>query len=168
MTKKHPTYNNAWHALALARVMLGFIFLWTFLDKAIGLGFATAADKAWINGGSPTAGFLTNGVNPDSPFAGLFGSLAGYVTVDWLFMLGMLGIGLALIAGIGLRIAAAAGTVLLVMLWASKIPLTNNPVVDEHLIYAAMLWVFALSRREWGLTDWWLSQDFVKKNKWLW
>ena len=45
--------------LAVFRVVLGFEFLWEFLDKTFGLGYATPAAKAWINGGSPTKGFLS-------------------------------------------------------------------------------------------------------------
>ncbi|HEU5470880.1 MAG TPA: hypothetical protein VFV67_09530, partial [Actinophytocola sp.] len=44
--------------LALTRVGLGFIFAWAFLDKMFGLGYATPEQGAWINGGSPTKGFL--------------------------------------------------------------------------------------------------------------
>jgi thiosulfate dehydrogenase [quinone] large subunit len=154
--------------LALARLMVGFIFLWAFIDKLFGLGFATASAKAWIAGGSPTSGFLKMGVNQDSPFAQFFSGLAGQAWVDWLFMLGLLGIGLALVLGIGLRVAAVTGTILLVMMWAAEIPLKANPVIDEHLVYATMLWVFAFSRRECSLTNWWLKQNFVKKNSWLW
>ncbi len=41
---------------------------------------------------------------------------------DWLFMLGLLGVGLALLLGIGLRVAAVSGTVLFAMLWLSQWP----------------------------------------------
>ena len=168
MVKKHPTYKNAWYALALTRLMLGFIFLWAFIDKTFGLGFATKAADAWVSGGSPTAGFLQYGVNPASPLADIFQGLAGQAWVDWLFMLGLLGIGAALVLGIGLRLAAVGGTILLVLMWLAVLPLANNPVIDDHLIYAAVLWVVALSRREWSLTDWWLRLNFVQKNRWLW
>jgi len=168
MTKTHPTYKHAWYALAVARIMIGFVFLWAFFDKTFGLGFATTAEKAWLAGGSPTTGFLKMGVNPDSPFASFFNSLAGQAWVDWLFMAGLLGIGVALVLGIGLRIAAATGTLLLVMMWAAAVPLENNPVVDDHLVYAAIIITAAAARREWSLTNWWLSLGFVKKNKWLW
>ena len=94
--------------------------------------------------------------------------MAGQGWVDWLFMLGLLGIGLALVLGIGLRAAAVAGTALLVMMWAALIPLENNPLVDDHLVYALVLWVVAFGRREWSLTEWWLSHKSVKKNQWLW
>ena len=168
MVKKHPTYKNAWYMLAVARIMIGFVFLWAFFDKTFGLGLSTKVSNAWVSGGSPTAGFLSKGVNPDSPFASMFNSLAGQGWVDWLFMLGLLGIGLALILGIGLRIAAVSGTILLGLMWLALLPLDNNPVIDDHLVYAAVLWVAALSKREWSLTNWWLSNDFVKKNSWLW
>src|SRR5262245_21564183 len=45
--------------LAVFRVVLGFEFLWAFLDKTFGFGYATPAERAWINGGSPTKGFLS-------------------------------------------------------------------------------------------------------------
>lgn len=166
--KKHPTYKNAWHMLALARIMIGFVFLWAFSDKTFGLGFSTQSGQAWVSGGSPTSGFLQFGVNPDSPFASIFTSLAGMAWVDWLFMFGLLGIGLALILGVGLRIAAVSATILLVLMWAALLPLENNPVINEHLIYAAVIWVTALSRREWSVVDWWFSHKFVRSNKWLW
>jgi len=165
---KKPTYRSAWYAVAVTRILLGFVFLWAFLDKTFGLGFATESAKAWVNGGSPTAGFLQFGVNPESPFKDFFTSLAGAPGVDFLFMIGLLGIGLALVMGIGLRIAAVAGSILLIMMWLAVLPLENNPVLDDHIVYIAMLWVIALSRREWSLVDWWLSNDFVKKNAWLW
>lgn len=162
------SYKTAWYVLALTRVLLGFVFLWAFLDKSFGLGLSTAADKAWAAGGSPTTGFLKMGVNPESPLAGFFNSLAGNSFIDVLFMAGLLGIGVALIAGVGLRIAAAAGTVLMVLMWAAEMPLENNPLVDEHIVYAAVLWVIAAGRREFSFAEWWTSLDVVKKNKWLW
>ncbi len=163
-----PKYESAWVALAVTRIAVGWVFLWAFLDKTFGLGFATKPDSSWVMGGSPTSGFLKFGVNPESPFASFFNGLAGSALVDWLFMAGLLGIGVALILGIGLRVAAITGTILLVMMWAAMLPLENNPVVDDHLVYALVLWVVALGRRELSLTDWWLKQKFVKKNPILW
>ena len=162
------TYGNAWYSLAVARIVLGFVFLWAFLDKTFGFGYATAADKAWLNGGSPTTGFLKMGVNPDSPFVTFFNNLAGNSFIDWLFMLALLGIGLALVFGVALRVAAVAGTILLVMMWAALIPLENNPLIDDHIVYATVLWVVATGRREFSLASWWTNLDVVKKNKWLW
>ncbi len=167
MAKSIP-YKNAWMALAITRIVLGFVFVWAFLDKTFGLGFATKPTAAWVAGGSPTTGFLKFGVNEHSPLKEFFTSLAGQPWVDWLFMLGLLGIGVALVLGIGLRIAAVAGTALLFMMWAALVPLENNPLIDDHIVYALVLWVMAFGRRELSLAGWWLKQPSVKKQPWLW
>jgi thiosulfate dehydrogenase (quinone) large subunit len=125
-----PARRPVDYVWAIARISIGWIFLWAFLDKTFGWGFATPAAKSWINGGSPTTGFLKG-----SNFAGL----AGQPWVDWLFMLGLAAIGAALVLGIGTRIAAATGGLMLVLMWAAELPLANNPFMDEHLIYAIVL-----------------------------
>ena len=167
-SKKKVNYEKSWSALAIARLMIGFVFFWAFIDKAFGLGLATPAAKAWLAGGSPTTGFLTGVSKGAGPFADFFGAMIGNPFVDWLFMLGLLGIGVALMLGVGLRVAAVTGTILLVMMWAAELPLTNNPIVDDHLVYAVVLWVVALAPRRWSIANWWLSQPSVKKNPWLW
>ncbi len=128
------------YAFALVRISIGFVFLWAFIDKLVGLDHATPSAKAWINGGSPSTGFLT-GVK--GPFAGIFHSIAG-TPADWLFMVGLLAIGVALILGVGMRIAAASGALLLVFMWAASLPIATNPFVDDHLIYAVTLIGLAL------------------------
>lgn len=168
MAKKKVNYEKAWYTLAIARIMLGFVFLWAFLDKTMGLGFATPHGKAWLDGVSPTTGFLKFGVNEKSPLADFFQSLAGNPLVDWLFMLGLLGIGMALIFGIGLRVAAVTGTMLLMMVWAAEVPLKNNPLIDDHVVYSVMLWVFAFGPRKLSLIDQWLQNSYAKKNEWIW
>ena len=44
----------------MLRIMVGLTFVWASADKLLGLGYATGPAKAWINGGSPTTGFLSN------------------------------------------------------------------------------------------------------------
>src|SRR3954447_16622877 len=105
------------YVLAGLRIALGWIFLWAFLDKLFGLGHETSSAQAWINGGSPTKGFLGKAVS--GPFEGFYHGFAGAAWADWLFMLGLAGIGIALIAGIGMRFAAVAGSVLLVAMWSA-------------------------------------------------
>ena len=71
-------------ALAVLRIGFGLTFLWAFFDKLLALGFATGrtvdpatgaetvdrfGDAAWINGGSPTEGFLAFGA--EGPVRGL-------------------------------------------------------------------------------------------------
>src|SRR5690349_13902643 len=67
----------------LARISLGWVFLWAFLDKTFGLGHATPSKDAWIDGGSPTFGFLSFGAA--GPFKGAYNSIAGDAWADWLF-----------------------------------------------------------------------------------
>ncbi|WP_211592586.1 hypothetical protein [Microbispora sp. H10836] len=136
-TAPRTTAGPARYAWAAARIAIGWVFLWAFLDKTFGFGFATPAAKAWINGGSPTTGFLKG--TADNTFGGLFNTLAGQPWVDWLFMTGLAGIGTALILGIGMRIAATTGTLLLLLMWAAELPLTTNPFMDEHIVYAIVL-----------------------------
>jgi thiosulfate dehydrogenase [quinone] large subunit len=107
--------------LAVLRITVGWLFLWPFFDKLFGLGYATPSSHAWIHGGSPTKGFL-GGVNI-GPLQGFFHSFAGAGWADWFFMAGLLGIGLALILGIGLRIAAVTGTLLVIAMWFASWPL---------------------------------------------
>ena len=124
------------------RIALGWIFLWAFLDKLFGLGHETKTAAAWINGGHPTEGFLAKAAA--GPFKGLYNGLAGMAVVDWLFMLGLLTIGVALIAGIAMRFAAVAGGLLLVLMWTAVLPPANNPFMDDHLIYAGLLALLTL------------------------
>ena len=155
------------YTLAGLRLALGWIFLWAFLDKLFGLGFATKTEQAWINGGSPTKGFLGNAVQ--GPFENLYHSIAGAAWADWLFMTGLAAIGTALILGIGIRLAAIAGGLLLVLMWTAVLPPENNPFMDDHLIYAAVLAVLALTAAgdTLGLGRWWAGLPIVQRYPWL-
>lgn len=167
-----PEKNNSnvsaglWVSLAVTRMLLGFVFLWAFLDKMFGLGFSTPTARAWINGGSPTTGYLSN---LDGMFASFFNGLAGNVLVDWLFMLGLFGVGIGLILGIAMRLSIVSGIAMLILMWLAALPLTTNPILDDHIVYAAMLTVFwfSLSLQRLSLGHNWRSVSFVKNNSWL-
>jgi len=164
--------NNHWlspaarRVMAVVRIMFGFTFLWAFVDKTFGLGFATPAERAWVNGGDPTFGYLSNA---DGTFGSFFQGLAGQAWVTWLFMLGLLGIGLALIGGIGMRIAAVAGALMYGLMYLASLPLENNPVVDDHLTGAVIVVLLALAYAgdTWGLGNWWKQTALVKRFPWL-
>jgi thiosulfate dehydrogenase [quinone] large subunit len=170
--------GTATKALAVLRISTGFVFLWAFLDKTFGLGYSTPWDRAWINGGSPTNGFLKS--IDVGPFQSAYHSMAGTWWANWLFMLGLLGLGLALIGGIALRIAAGAGALLMALMWFAEYPLARhtatgelsgsvNPITDYHFIYAVTGVVLALTYagHTWGLGKWWASLPLVQKNRWL-
>jgi thiosulfate dehydrogenase (quinone) large subunit len=164
--------------LATLRILMGLTFLWAFLDKVFGLGYSTGSARAWVNGGSPTEGFL--GHVQVGPAQSLLRDMAGSGFVDWLFMLGLLGIGLALLLGIGMRLAAAAGSVLLAAMWIAEWPLaqstsagtatsSTNPLIDYHLVYLVVLIALALyaAGDTWGLGRQWAKVKLVGRNHWL-
>jgi thiosulfate dehydrogenase [quinone] large subunit len=129
------------YAAAATRISLGWIFLWAFVDKLLGLGHETTSAQAWIHGGNPTLGFLKKGAA--GPFADFYHSIAGATWTNWLFMLGLAGIGIALLAGVAMRITAAAGALMLVMMWSVVLPPANNPFMDDHIVYAIVLILLA-------------------------
>ena len=153
--------SAAARAAAVLRIAFGLTFLWPFADKLLALGFHTGyneagkldrfGDAAWINGGSPTEGFLAFGAV--GPFKGFYNSIAGAAWADTLFMLALLGIGLALTFGFAMRIAAGAGAVLYVMMWSVVLPPENNPLLDDHLLGAITLVTLALlgAGATWGV-----------------
>ncbi|WP_329269761.1 hypothetical protein [Streptomyces sp. NBC_01451] len=164
--------------LAGLRIVTGFVFLWAFLDKTFGWGYATASGKGWADGGSPTKGFLS-GVAA-GPMESTFHSWAGAGWANWLFMLGLLGVGLALVSGIALRLAAVAGTALMAFMWIAEWPpakalsdgtpsMSSNPVVDYHVLYAAVLIALAVTSAgtTWGLGRAWARLPVVSDHAWL-
>lgn len=152
----------------LLRLSMGWLFLWPFMDKVFGLGFSTEQGKAWIDGISPTFGYLSFATH--GPFAGLFQAMAGNVLVDWLFMLGLLLIGLSLMLGVGVKIASYSGAVMVgLMFIAASLPPVHNPIIDEHIVY---LMIFVLFTRipvgdYLGFGKWWSAQTIVKNNPFL-
>lgn len=137
------------YALAIARIGLGYIFLWAFFDKLFGLKFATCkttdfgCSQAWLQGGSPTSGFLGHATT--GPLADFYQGLAGMAWVDWAFMLGLLFVGLGLFFGTWIKSAAAVGILMLALMWSALLWPKNAPGVDEHIIYIFVLLVFLFS-----------------------
>jgi thiosulfate dehydrogenase (quinone) large subunit len=146
--------SSAGRALAVLRILLGAVLLWAFADKVLGLGFSTPAAKSWVAGGSPTAGYLGSLKGSLAP---AFQPLAGNPAVDIAFMLGLLLVGAALALGIALRAAAVGGTILMLLMWLSSLPIKTNPVLDEHVIYASAMIALAAvgAGRVWGLGRQW-------------
>lgn len=152
--------------LAILRIGLGFVMLWPFLDKTFGLGFSTTAEKAWINGGTPTMGFL-KGVS--GPLASFYNGMAGSPLVDWLFMLGLLLIGLSLILGIGMYVAGHSGALMMLLMYGASLPIKTNPFIDDHLVYAFLFLYLAYAGAGdvFGLGKKWGNQKLVKSHGWL-
>lgn len=163
---------------AVLRVATGFIFFWAAVDKTFGWHYSTAGEKAWIHGNSPASGFL--GSIDQGPLASVFNNMAGVTVVDILFMLGMFAVGVAVIAGVAMRVAAVSGALIMAMMWLAEWPLaqmtnageatgSTNPIVDYHVIYALVLFtlVAVSAGKTWGLGNVWEKLPVVKDHKWL-
>ncbi|MFR9725490.1 hypothetical protein ACL02R_19295 [Streptomyces sp. MS19] len=164
--------------LAVLRIATGVIFLWTFFDKLLGLSYATPSERAWLSGGSPAGGYLS-GVSA-GPLESTYHSWAGVAVIDWLYMAGMLGVGISLVAGIGLRVTAVAGPLMMLFLWLGEFPparhlsdgspsMSTNPLVDQHVVYAAVMVIAAVcsAGRVWGLGAAWERLPLVRRHSWL-
>ncbi|WP_338748874.1 DoxX family protein [Janibacter alittae] len=150
--------------LAGMRILIGWTFMWPFIDKVFGLGYATESTDAWISGGTPAQDYMLN-ATADSPLAGMFTWIAETfgAFADVLFMAGLFGIGLAMLTGAGLKIAAWSGTLLMAFMYLAALPIGQanmgftNPITDSHWIEALVLLVaaYTLSGDTWGLGRWW-------------
>lgn len=158
----------AWTAL---RLLLGWSFVWAFLDKFFGLGFSTCraedsssidffCDAAMIQGGSPTYGFLEFGTQ---------GSHTGFL-FEWMapagpesinladigFMAALLLGGVALMLGLATRIAAVgAALLMLFMFLAADVWPENNPINSSHVIeMVAFLGIATVGAGPFSLQSW--------------
>ncbi len=124
---------------AIARIALGFVFLWAFLDKTFGLTYATPERQRMdVRNGrrQPDIRLPHLRGQPRGPFAGFFHSLgesAGVMGADgptlypgswvnWVFMLALLGAGVTLILGVFMRIGSIGAAVLLLMMYLAAAP----------------------------------------------
>lgn len=172
---RHVGY--CWGALRLA---MGWIFLWSFFDKLLGLGFATCraengtidafCDASFVKGGSPTYGFLTFGTQ-SSHTGSLFDWLASsgpntQNVTDWVFMAALLGAGLTLTLGVLVRIGGLGGALLLVFMYlAGFVWPENNPFLDDHIFEAiALVGIVVAGAGRWlGFGNWWANLSLVRK-----
>lgn len=153
------------------RILLGFLFLWAFLDKLFGFGYSTKAASAWIHGGSPTEGFLLH--STQGFLAPFYQSIAHSPIIAWLFMLGLLAVGMSFVFGTKVRLASYAGALMLVLMYlaeATWVPGSTNPLVDYHIVYAVAMLAVGHARYSvsWDFVrNWWVNVPMVKRRPWL-
>ena len=154
--------------LGILRLSMGLTFLWAFVDKLWGLGFTTKLENAWLSGGSPTTGFLKFGVH--GPFTEFFNSLAGSAVVDWLFMLGLLFVGITLTLGIMTKLGGWAGILMLLLMYlAVGLPPEHHPFIDDHFVYIFVILAVVWSNAGiyFGLGNQWAQTSLVQKYNFL-
>ena len=175
--------------MGVLRIAMGWTFLWAFIDKAFGLGFSTGRNAetgaivfggpdAWVNGGSPTSGVV--GFALKGPFKGAIQTVTGYemtqagpqvaAWVDWLYMVTLLAIGVALILGIATRLAAIGGIAWMAVFYlATAIWPEHNPFLDDHIVEIVVLAAVLLANagRYYGFGRAWQKLGFVKTRRYL-
>lgn len=154
-------------SLGVLRITLGLVLAWSFVDKLFGLGFPTPGERAVLAGSSATRGYL---MSTDGVAAGLFHAMAGHWWVDALFLLGLGGGAIALLFGVASRLGTVAVIAVMGMLWVSSLPLSNNPVIDQHLFYCvtAVALLATGADRVLGLGAVWRSLPVVRSQPVLW
>lgn len=148
--------------LGVLRIVLGWNFLWAFVDKLFGFGYLTPSGSGMVDGGTPAQGFMTHA---QGPFAGFFSSISGR-WADYGFMFGLLAIGVALVSGCGLKLAAVTATMLLALMYLAEFPIGakagtyTNPLTDAHWVDALAiiaLW-FTRAGDTLGFGRWWADK----------
>lgn len=121
------------YAIFLLRIVMG----WTLFQA----GIVKILDPSWT-----AAGYLMNAVPAGNPFT-FWTALAGTPFVDLLVIWGLTLTGLGLLLGAFVRWNAFWAAVMMLMFWASSLqggllqglPLEHGWVVDDHIVYALLL-----------------------------
>jgi thiosulfate dehydrogenase [quinone] large subunit len=163
----------AWTVL---RILIGWSFMWAFLDKMFGLGFSTCrgfgpegtpassidyfCDAAMISGGSPTYGYLnfaTEGSHTGFLFDWMAPSAPDSINfADVGFMVALLLLGISLMLGVGVRIGAIGGALMFAFMFlAGDVWPENNPVTSSHVVeMVVLLGVATVGPGRFALQNW--------------
>ena len=145
------------YALFGLRVVMGWSLFYAGITKVL--------DPAWS-----ASGYLTH-VAEGNPFGGVWTAMAG----DWLWLIdplnqwGLTLVGLALLVGAFVRWSAFWGAVMMLFYWASSLPLAHAIVVDDHVVYAMLLFGLGAfgAGRILGLDEYLEKTSVVESNPWL-
>jgi len=161
-------YSETWlgYSLLSLRLVMGYVFLSAGIEKVL--------DPEWTAGG-----FLVGAVDDANPFAGIFAAMAdGWLwLVDPLNVWGQVLIGIALLAGAFVRLAAFGGALMFVLYWLTQfqgglmagLPVENGFVVTYHLVYALIIFGIAAfgAGRILGVDAKLEETEVVRTNPWL-
>jgi thiosulfate dehydrogenase [quinone] large subunit len=136
-------YSEHWvgYSLFILRVVMG----WTLFQGGV-TKLITYLDGNPENNWT-AAGYLANAIPEGNPLTFLWSNFAGSPLVDMLNMWGLTLTGLGLILGALVRWNAFWGAVMMLFYWAAALhggllaglPLAHGWVVDDHMVYAALL-----------------------------
>lgn len=152
------------YAIVGLRIVMGWILFQGGITKVL--------DPSWT-----AEGFLLNVIPEGNPLTSFFTSMAGVPAVDLLVQWGLTLTGLGLILGALVRWNAFWAAVMMIMFWAAALqgglgeflPLAHGWVVDDHILYAVLLFgLDALGTgRVLGVDKYLENTSFVQNNRWL-
>jgi thiosulfate dehydrogenase [quinone] large subunit len=166
-------YSELWigYAVVALRVTMGWVLFQGGITKLVTYLDANPAND-WT-----AAGFLANAIPAGNPLTGFFASMAGNPLIDVLNMWGLTLTGLALILGAFVRWSAFWGAVMMLFYWLAALqggllaglPLAHGWVVDDHLVYAFLLFGLGAfgAGRILGLDARIEKLSIVENNRWL-
>lgn len=122
------------YVLVALRVVMGWILFQGGIVKVL--------DPTWT-----AAGFLQFAIPEGNPFVAQFAAMAGNPVIDFLVPWGLTLTGIGLILGALTRWNAFWGAFMMIMFWAASLtgglaqglPLEHGWVMDDHLLYAILL-----------------------------
>lgn len=151
-------YSARWvgYSLLTLRLVMGWTFFYAGITKVL--------DPNWT-----AKGFLMNAIPAGNPFGGVWTTMANdYVgIIDPLNAWGLTLVGLALLLGAFVRWSAFWGAVIMAFYWAASIPLENGLLVDDHVVYALLLFGLGAfgAGRILGVDAYLETRDLVKQNR---
>ena len=166
-------YSELWigYAVVALRVTMGWVLFQGGITKLVTYLDANPAND-WT-----AAGYLANAIPAGNPLTGFFASMAGNPLIDVLNMWGLTLTGLALILGAFVRWSAFWGAVMMLFYWLAALqggllaglPLAHGWVVDDHLVYAFLLFGLGAfgAGRILGLDARIEKLSIVENNRWL-
>jgi len=166
-------YSELWvgYAVIALRVVMG----WTLFQGGV-TKLVTYLDADPANNWT-AEGFLLNAIPAGNPLTDFFATMAGNPLIDALNMWGLTLTGLALIVGAFVRWSAFWGAVMMLFYWLAALeggllaglPLAHGWVVDDHLIYAFLLFGLGAigAGRILGVDEYLERTAIVQQNAWL-
>ena len=149
-------------SLLILRLSTGWMFFYAGITKVVNPEWSAAG---YLSGAKMFVGFynwlLSPGILP---------------TVNLVNEWGLTLLGISLILGIGVRLSSVLGALLMLLYYVPlgfPYPNPHSYIVDEHIIYLAILLFFATIRagRVWGLENWCsnlpICSQYPKLRNWL-
>jgi thiosulfate dehydrogenase [quinone] large subunit len=150
-------------SLFLLRLLTGWMMFYAGITKVLDPNWSAAW---YLNSAKTFAGFYRWLANP-----GIL-PIVNFVN-EW----GLTLLGMSLILGLGVRLSSILGAVLMLLYYFPILdfpyPNPHSFIVDEHIVYAAVLLYLAAVRagRVWGLDNWCsnlpLCAKFPRLREWL-